>query len=142
MPPRFMKILWPDPGYANTADFVYPLHRPMPRSRWIGERAEAKSGVIDTWEEATYEELEGEFRYIPAQAEAGATGYHGAAGIKALFAYAQAGGVFQLWTDRTDIGTAHTCQLVEGTLERGDSKLQMYTLTLRVRDIDGTEFVI
>ncbi len=140
---RLQSISWPSGTWANTALFEFPMNAPNPRPTWVGERATASSGVIDTWEEGSYEDLEGEFLHIPAQDQAGiATGYHGAAGLKAFYLYAMGGGQFRFRVDADDAGTEHLCQLVEGTLEREGRKQQSYRLRFHLRDVDGTEFVI
>lgn len=139
---RFPRIEWPDPGYANTLDVEYPAHRPVPRSPWVGEVADAPSGYIDTWEEAVHEELELELRRIPPQDKLDATGWHGAAGWNAFRLYAKAGGKFKLYIDRDTPASVHTCQLVEERMEREDDKAQAYRWTIRVRDVTGTQFEV
>lgn len=143
MPIRFQSIEWPDPGYANLVTFEYPGHQPKPSSPWIGEKADAPSGYIDTWEEAVHQELDIVFRRIPPQDKAGATGYHGVSGVNAFFLYAKAGGLFRLNLNRDDTPTTtHTCQLVDGNFDRESDKAQNYQLTLKVRDVNGAEFVV
>lgn len=139
---RFPRVKWPAPGYANTNDVEYPADRPVPSSVWIGERADAPSGYVDTWEEAVHQELELTLRRLPPQNKVGATGWHGAGGWNAFRLYALAGGLFQFFIDRDDGGSVHTCQLVEERMEREGEKGQSYTWTIKVRDVNGLEFEV
>ncbi len=119
------------------------MNAPNPRPTWVGERAIAPAGLVDTWEEGSYEDLEAELLHVPAQNKAGATGYHGVAGVKAFYLYAMGGGQFRFNVDASDVpATRHLCQLVEGTLEREGRKQQSYRLRFHIRDVDGVEFLI
>lgn len=139
---RFLRIKWPAPGFGSTLDFELPAHRPLPRTNWVGERADAPSGLIDTWEEAVHAEFEFELRRIPTQASGGASGWHGAGGVNAWRLYALGGGQFQLFLDRDDVESVHVCQLVREEHDREDSKVQAYRLQAVVRDVSGLEFEV
>ncbi len=136
MPLRIPRYVW-GVGDANTTNFVLPLHTPMPLRAWKGEHLDAPNGLIDAAREALFYELEYIHRRIPAASWGGATG------VAALLDYLRDGNHVKLYLDITDlVGSLHNIVAVEVEESRENMKAQFYSVRMRVRDVDGHEFVI
>jgi hypothetical protein len=99
------KITW-GAAFANTITFAQPLDVANcysgPPAGWEPQLIDAANGERDGWLHATFEFLEGVAKRIPRVDTGGITGWEGATGWDAFFAWARDANVFRFYPDATD----------------------------------------
>lgn len=112
-------ITWPDPGYANTLRFGWPLDNavtdrvPREGSDW----SQSAGGTEDAWIIGWDYVLQGDVRWIPRNnitVPVTATGWYGTTGWRGFLSYARDKGIFRYIPNFSSPGTYTAgCYLVE-----------------------------
>lgn len=141
-------ILW-EGSFANTASFAHPLDSPNAGStqRRGTEVGVAPSGTRDAWVVGTDDILEGELRHIPIanltpdDNGENATGWDGAAGIKAMLEWLLDGNVGRWVPDEDSLGTYVEFYLdADEAMARKETNTNRRRLRIRLVATDGSSF--